>query len=210
MAESEKDLNADFGSTGTWTRFPASGNYYDKLQTNDGDTTYIECSAAGIITFGVEQFSLIEGDIPEEFHIRTYAKGDGGIDTDYKFGVYIYGTVYWHDDTMGVLIAYGSNGQIWEKSPITGLDWTIQELNAIDKIAVDCSNATDPLRITQLYTRVQYLSEEQEDVVEEREAQPYELTTLEGIRNVEMSAMGRTYVDEQGNLRYESRYARNV
>jgi len=38
---------------------------------------------------------------------------------------------------------------------------------------------------------------------------PYELTALEALRNVEMSAGGRVYVDEQGNLKYESRYARN-
>ena len=38
---------------------------------------------------------------------------------------------------------------------------------------------------------------------------PYELTALEALRNIEMSAAGRVYVDETGKLRYESRYARN-
>jgi len=33
--------------------------------------------------------------------------------------------------------------------------------------------------------------------------------SLEAIRNIEMSTMGRVYVDEQGNFTYESRYARN-
>ena len=33
--------------------------------------------------------------------------------------------------------------------------------------------------------------------------------SLEAIRNIEMSTMGRIYVDEQGNFTYESRYARN-
>ncbi|MCJ7669563.1 MAG: hypothetical protein MUO61_03480 [Dehalococcoidia bacterium] len=33
--------------------------------------------------------------------------------------------------------------------------------------------------------------------------------TLEAIRNVEMSGMGRFHVDEEGNARYESRFARN-
>jgi len=36
-----------------------------------------------------------------------------------------------------------------------------------------------------------------------------DIVTLEAIRNVEMSAMGRFYVDEEGNAKYESRYARN-
>lgn len=36
-----------------------------------------------------------------------------------------------------------------------------------------------------------------------------DIVTLEAIRNVEMSAMGRFYVDESGNAKYESRYARN-
>jgi len=38
---------------------------------------------------------------------------------------------------------------------------------------------------------------------------PYELTALEALRNIEMSAAGRVYVDETGKLKYESRYARN-
>jgi len=37
----------------------------------------------------------------------------------------------------------------------------------------------------------------------------YEITVLEALRNIEMSAMGRVYVDEQGCLKYENRYARN-
>lgn len=36
-----------------------------------------------------------------------------------------------------------------------------------------------------------------------------DIVTLEALRNVEMSAQGRIYVDESGNLKYESRYARN-
>ena len=33
--------------------------------------------------------------------------------------------------------------------------------------------------------------------------------TLEVIRQLEMTAMGRFYIDEQGNARYEDRYYRN-
>lgn len=36
-----------------------------------------------------------------------------------------------------------------------------------------------------------------------------DIVSLEAIRNVEMSAMGRAYVDEEGNFIYESRYTRN-
>lgn len=36
-----------------------------------------------------------------------------------------------------------------------------------------------------------------------------EITVLEALRNIEMSAGGRVYVDEQGRLAYENRYARN-
>ena len=36
-----------------------------------------------------------------------------------------------------------------------------------------------------------------------------EIIALEAMRNIEMSCMGRVYVDEEGNLTYESRYARN-
>ena len=39
---------------------------------------------------------------------------------------------------------------------------------------------------------------------------PKIIPVLEAIRNVEMAAMGRFYVDEQGNAKYESRYARNT
>jgi len=34
--------------------------------------------------------------------------------------------------------------------------------------------------------------------------------TLESIRNVEMAAGGRAFVDEEGNFVYKSRYARNA
>ena len=37
-----------------------------------------------------------------------------------------------------------------------------------------------------------------------------DIITLEAFRNIEMSAMGRIYIDESGNLKYESRYARNL
>ncbi len=35
------------------------------------------------------------------------------------------------------------------------------------------------------------------------------IVTLEAMRNIEMSARGRLYVDQQGNFTYESRFARN-
>ena len=38
---------------------------------------------------------------------------------------------------------------------------------------------------------------------------PKPLSSLEALRNIEMSGQGRIYIDEQGNLVYESRYARN-
>lgn len=38
---------------------------------------------------------------------------------------------------------------------------------------------------------------------------PYNLTALEALRNIEMSAGGRIYVDGEGNLRYANRWARN-
>jgi hypothetical protein len=34
--------------------------------------------------------------------------------------------------------------------------------------------------------------------------------TLELIRNVEMSARGRAYIDNEGNFTYKSRHARNA
>jgi hypothetical protein len=43
-----------------------------------------------------------------------------------------------------------------------------------------------------------------------REAKPVQdIVTLEAIRNIEMGARGRFYIDEEGNAKYESRYARN-
>jgi hypothetical protein len=35
------------------------------------------------------------------------------------------------------------------------------------------------------------------------------IVTLQALRNMEMATMGRIYVDEYGNLRYEGRFARN-
>jgi len=37
-----------------------------------------------------------------------------------------------------------------------------------------------------------------------------EIVALEALRNIEMSAMGRIYVDEEGNLCYENRYSRQA
>ena len=37
-----------------------------------------------------------------------------------------------------------------------------------------------------------------------------QIVALEALRNIEMSAMGRVYVDESGNLCYENRYARQL
>lgn len=37
-----------------------------------------------------------------------------------------------------------------------------------------------------------------------------DIVTLEAVRNLEMTTMGRFYIDEQGNAKYESRFARNA
>lgn len=39
--------------------------------------------------------------------------------------------------------------------------------------------------------------------------QTKEIISLQAMREIEMSCMGRVYIDEEGNLTYESRYARN-
>ena len=36
-----------------------------------------------------------------------------------------------------------------------------------------------------------------------------QIPTLQAIRNLEMTAMGRFYIDEEGNATYEDRFARN-
>jgi hypothetical protein len=37
-----------------------------------------------------------------------------------------------------------------------------------------------------------------------------DITTLEALREIEMSAFGRLHVDREGNLTYESRFGRNI
>jgi len=204
-------LNGDVGQTGTWTRFPATGSYWNKLQTVDEDTTYVECTAVGIITFDIVQFTIpaestFDGDRWVTLSIRL--KGVDGADVDCEVGISIYGTWYWSPDNIVPGAAYNTHGPNWEVNPITGGLWTREHINAIDKCAVSCTNANDKLRITQVYLYATYYPVESEDY-RPVNIPDYELTTLEALRNIEMSAMGRTYVDEQGNLKYESRYARN-
>jgi len=64
--------------------------------------------------------------------------------------------------------------------------------------AADCGLATAP-KLTVNYTSIRGLVPGATDIV-----------TLEALRNIEMAVMGRIYVDEQGRLKYESRFARNL
>jgi hypothetical protein len=46
-------------------------------------------------------------------------------------------------------------------------------------------------------------------LAEDTTAHIVDIVSLEAIRNIELATMARFYVDEEGNAKLESRYARN-
>jgi hypothetical protein len=106
---------------------------------------------------------------------------------------------YWDTITSGTAISDGGTGkttaEMKTKSTFSGWNFS-----SIWSITAFCNNG---------YPCLQNVTPNCALIPSIQGEQVKEIITLEAMRNIEMSCMGRLYVDEEGNLTYESRYARN-
>lgn len=109
---------------------------------------------------------------------------------------------FWDTDTSGTAVSDGGTGkttsQMKTKSTFTDADWdftVIWFINGITNDGYPFFWAMPPEPIPE--------SPRETVAVEDN-------ITLKAIRNVEMAARGRFYIDKEGNACYRSRYARNA
>ena len=193
---------SDDANTGTWTQFPADGIYWDKLLTDDEDTTYIQCTAIGRLACNVVpiELPLDAKDIEVKIYFRSkiVAAGTAIIGGVLKIG----GSYHNAPSVVNMTNAAYANSIWWfSKNPVTGEDWTSEEVNSIQAFGFNVTDTTPNIRWTRQYLYLAYTPT--------TGFPPKDIPALEALRNIEMSAQGRVYVDEEGNLKYESRYARN-
>jgi len=106
---------------------------------------------------------------------------------------------FWDTQTSGTAVSDGGTGkttaQMKTKTTFSGWDFS-----SIWSITTYCNNGYPCLLNTTPNCAL---------IPSIQGPQVREIIALEAMRNIEMSCMGRVYVDEEGNLTYESRYARN-
>ena len=120
-----------------------------------------------------------------------FACGDSGATT--------YSDCFWDTQTSGTAVSVGGTGkttaQMKTKTTFSGWDFS-----SIWSITTYCNDGYPCLLNTTPNCAL---------IPSIQGTQVKEIIALEAMRNIEMSCMGRVYVDEEGNLTYESRYARN-
>lgn len=228
----------DGEGTGTITRCYSTGNvtcdqYSGAFAGELMDCVISECYATGSITGGARLGGFV-GDIDGSGTYRNcYSKGavtastpiiasaggfvrynDGGtIENCYSTGAVSAlsvggfcenngGTItdcFWDTQTSGTIISDGGTGKTTAQMK-TRSTFSVWDFSSIWSITTYCNNGYPCLLNTT--PNCALIPSIQGTMVKE-------IIALEAIRNIEMSCMGRIYVDEEGNLTYESRYARN-
>ena len=171
-----------------------------------------DCYALGDITETVAGFGMIGGFVGENESTieNSYSIGTpsgfadvGGFCGSNNVGLGgVITNCFWDTQTSGTAVSDGGTGkttsQMKTKSTFTSAGWDFIVIWFIDQRLNDgypCFFAMPPEALPSAPRATVAV----EDKI-----------TLESIRNVEMAAGGRFYVDEEGNAVYRSRYARNA
>jgi len=173
---------------------------------NVNGSGYDDGSAGGLIGY------IFAGNLSTQTISNCYSTGQvspginqvtGGGLIGYKYasgsGVITITNCFWDTQTSGQALSDGGTGkttaQMKTKTTFSGWDFS-----SIWSITTYCNDGYPCLLNTTPNCAL---------IPSIQGPQVREIIALEAMRNIEMSCMGRVYVDEEGNLTYESRYARN-
>lgn len=166
--------SGDLTSSGSWTIFPADGVYWNKLLSDDGDTTYITGESSNC-----EVLFLHSGiSVPSEanqiiLRARLVSKVVSGGAASVKQALRINGVTYLgaaHGVSSTSYPTYSLTGmfnwafvggKIQSVNPGTGLPFTPDEVNgigiyAIDLMGLNCPDASPHLRFTKYDFHIYY------------------------------------------------------
>jgi len=190
-----------------WTIFPADGVLWSKvddgIDSNDGDSTYIEANDVDQwVKFTFPHFSLPLVSGPVYIKVHVTAKKVGG-DCNLKEG-FGYGELDGcYSDWQPLALDYATKS--WECThwAISGEPITVSMIN---NTIYMCNVYLDSIggRITNVWIEAGI------EPTSPRRTKPIEdINTLEAIRQMEMEAMSRFFISEEGKATYRSRFARS-
>jgi hypothetical protein len=172
VSETQKRFpGGDVSSSGPWVVYPSSPNTkYDKVNESayDGDSTYLTLGATSGMPPGHALFSFSNFLVPSNATISSltvgyYARDELTGSNNLRVAIRVGGTDYLTTDTGAnpgtgyVLRTYN-----FTLNPKTGFLWTIDEINGagsdhLEAFGINSSDANPPIRITQIYSQVNYV-----------------------------------------------------
>lgn len=110
---------------------------------------------------------------------------------------------FWDMDTSGLETSYGGTGKTTtEMKDIATFNRAGWSFNVIWGMTAPCNSGYPCLMDVTPFCTIA--------LAESRETNIRDIVTLQAGRNIEMMALGRFYIDEQGNAKYESRFHRSL
>lgn len=166
----------------------AGGFVQEEFVGGTGSATFTNCYSMGAVT---------SDQAPEADYVGGFAQDDNGNTT--------YTNCFWDVGTSGVALSKGGTGKTTAQMKlISTFPWDIA-FSPVD----DPTDGYPYLGWQEdIFGSVWYMYGEGTPR-RETEEPVSDIVSLEALRNVEMSAQGRVFTDEEGNFVYKSRYARN-
>lgn len=148
--------NSAVNSSGWPDNGPAD---YTKINTSDGDTTYIYTPTANsLVTYPTSSAGLSGTETINSVTVHTLIKSLDPVSSTTAAVVYTHSTSYAgsSNDTVTNNTSYIDFSNTWTTNPNTGAAWTVAEVNAME-IGVKKINSAGQ-RCTYIYAVVDYTS----------------------------------------------------
>lgn len=154
--------SGDIMSAGTWTLFPAGGTFASKVQTSDGDDSYImaesnDCEV--IFSFPISVPQTAQNIKVSMFFIKKLVSAGTGV---YRPLVRIGGVNYAGSTDDHIYTWYSTTRtELLVNNPATGLPWTADEVNgigpnSIEGLGVGVVDAAPDVRFTFICAYISY------------------------------------------------------
>lgn len=144
---------------GNYDQWSSGTNKVDAVAVSNGDTSYIrEGTNNQIQTFSFENAGIPAGAIINSVTLYSVSKrtGSNGV-RKFVLGVENGPGTFNDGDDIIAGFTYSTSSRVMTTNPLTGVAWTLSEVNSwTTKFGVKRSNATDVVRVTQLYVVVDY------------------------------------------------------
>jgi len=155
--------SGDYSNVGSWIINPDDGVFWDKLLTNDGDTTYIQAQTNDCLIFFTFPFDVPLAAVMRylriALRIRNTASG-----TSYEYRVTRIGDVDYNDvgGSVSTQSYFVSRSPASAPNPATGETYLLEDVNggganAIQAMGFRVTDAAPDVRATEVWVEVYYL-----------------------------------------------------